>query len=99
MGFLYRIHCHCLLTAGADYTTVTFRITFAAGDTRVSIPVDTIDNDVAELPEDFSALLSNPSEGLAIGAQDTATVTITDDESKQSITRTTKVPFIFPIVS
>ena len=72
-------------TAGLDYVTVARTITFAAGQTQVPIPVATIGNDVAELPEDFSTFLFNPSEGLAIGAQDTATVTIRDDESKQGI--------------
>lgn len=66
--------------AGSDYTTVTMTITFPAGTTELAIPVNTTDDEIAELPEDFTALLSNPSQGLAVGAQDTATVTITDND-------------------
>jgi hypothetical protein len=61
---------------------VTTTLTFAAGQTRVSVPVDTIDDQRAELQEAFRALLFSPSDSLVIGALDTATVTVTDDESK-----------------
>lgn len=71
------------LIAGSDYTTAATTITFPVGVTEITIPVNTTQDQIAELPEDFTALLSNPSEGLAIGAEDTATVTITDDDRTQ----------------
>lgn len=58
------------------------RITFIAGETQASIPVDTTDDEIAELPEDFTALLSNPSEGLAVGANIAASITIRDNDCK-----------------
>ena len=60
---------------------MTLRITFAAGQTQLPIPVDTTSDEIAELPEDFTALLSNPSEGLVVG-RDTATVTILESEGE-----------------
>lgn len=72
-------------TAGSDYIAEVRAITFVAGQTQVLIPVATINDDRAEQSEDLVALLSNPSEGLTIGARSRATVTITDDESENTI--------------
>jgi hypothetical protein len=71
-----------LIAAGLDYIAVTMTLNFAAEQTRVSVPVDTIDDQTAELQEGFTALLSNPSEGLALGQQDTGTVIILEDEGE-----------------
>jgi hypothetical protein len=47
--------------------------------------VDTTEDVIAEQPEDFTASLTNPSEGLALGTDDTATVTIDDDDSESEL--------------
>jgi hypothetical protein len=45
--------------------------------------MSTVDDDTAgEQLEDFTALLSNASEGLTVGAQDTARIDIMDDEGE-----------------
>lgn len=59
---------------------MTSTITFSAGITEFAITVSTLDDDNLEQEESFTALLSSPSEGLVIGAQDTARVTILDNE-------------------
>ncbi len=46
------------------------------------IPVETIGDATVESIEMFGAVLSNPSTGLVVGADDTASVTITDDLGK-----------------
>ncbi len=58
------------------------RITFTPGETQCSILVDILQDDIAELQEDFIAVLSNASEGLIVGSQNTATATIADDDCK-----------------
>jgi hypothetical protein len=68
-------------TPYADYTPVSGTLTFASGVlTRTfSIPIkmDTL----VEGPETIGLLLSNATGGASVGAQGTATVTITDDDS------------------
>ena len=46
----------------------------------MSIPVDTLDDDSLEQPERFIVRLSNPSEGLDVGDQNTAEVNLLDNE-------------------
>ena len=74
--------CKNSRTAGFDYTSITSTITFFAGQREASITVFTLEDTTAEQLEDFSALLSNPSEGLDIGARDTATINIMDNEGQ-----------------
>ena len=57
-------------------------ITFPAGMTEAFIPVDTLGDQISEPQESFQAVLTNPSAGLTVGAADTATVNITDDDSE-----------------
>ena len=65
-----------------DYTSVTMTITFPAGTTEFTIPVLTALDEVADMGERFTATLTNPSEGLAVGTDDTATINIIDDTGK-----------------
>ena len=68
-------------TASGDYSAFTaMTITFPAGQTSVMIPVDTTEDEIAELLEQFTATLSNPSEGLIVGDDDVATIEIGDDD-------------------
>ena len=60
-------------------TTITFE-TGESGESEVLVPVDTIDDAIAELQESFEAILSDPTGGLMIGAQSIATINILDDE-------------------
>ena len=46
----------------------------------LSVPI--VDDDVNELPESFTAMLSNPSQGAELGPATTATINIADDDRK-----------------
>ena len=61
-------------------------VTILAGETEATIVVATIDDNIAEQLENFSALLSGPSEGLSIGTQSTATINISDNGMQLSLT-------------
>ena len=69
-----------MLSDGSDYIAVSNTITFATGQREIVIPVTTTENSIAEQLEFFTAVLSNPSEGLTVGDQDTAIITVEDDE-------------------
>ena len=79
-------------TAPGDYTTFTaMTFTFPAGQTSITIPVDTTEDGVSELLEQFTATLSNPSEGLTVGDDDVATIEIEDDDRKYNWLRSTSL--------
>ncbi len=65
---------------GLDYSTTTTVLTFPSGVTQVSQTVATTTDNFADSGEMFTAILSNPSNGLALGAATTATATILDGE-------------------
>ena len=73
-------HHLCTLNpvASQDYTVVTRTLSFGPGDTSVTVAVTTLTDPLAEDSENFTAVISNPSMGGAIGTADTATVTIND---------------------
>ena len=64
---------------------MTRTITFPAGTTTQPVRVNTLDDDISELTENFGAQLSNPNgAGLAfsLGSQATATADIRDNDRK-----------------
>lgn len=69
---------------GDDFTLESTVINFPQGQTTASVSVAATDDVIAELVETFEVVLSNPSPGLAIGADNTASVTITDNNSAYS---------------
>ena len=56
-------------------------VTFSAGQSRASVSVPIIDDDVVEMTEMFTGSLSAVTESVIIGA-DTADVTIINDDSE-----------------
>jgi uncharacterized protein (TIGR03118 family) len=80
--------CTLLLTGKAsercDYLTVVGRLKFAAGEASKSFPVFLIDDVHVEGNEVLNLTLSNPSAGSSLGAQSTATLTITDNDTSVS---------------
>ncbi|MDQ6808019.1 MAG: hypothetical protein M3Z64_01115 [Verrucomicrobiota bacterium] len=66
--------------AGSDYTAVSGTLSFAPGETQKTFSVPITDDAAVEGNEMFSALLSNPSAGAAVGNQNSAVVTIVDND-------------------
>ena len=63
-----------------DYINTLGTLTFAAGETFKTFSVPLVDDGYAEGNESFTISLSNPS-GAALGSPNTATVTVTDNET------------------
>ncbi len=63
-----------------DYENTQGTMNFAAGETSKSFSVAIVDDSYAEGNETFTIGLNNPA-GATLGAQSTATVTITDNDS------------------
>ena len=70
-----------LSKAGEDFTSVAMMVTFSAGETRASVSVQIIDDDVVEMTEVFTGSLSAVTESVMIET-DTADVTIINDDSE-----------------
>jgi hypothetical protein len=78
-------------TATTDYTTTTGTITFAVGEDTKTIAVGpvtapapwikVVNDTTIESPETFTVTLSAPTNGMVLGANKVATVTITSDDS------------------
>ena len=74
--------------SGGDDDYVSFRIAvnFTAGVNAVSFPVEIIEDDVAECPEEFFLDLEIPPAAVAMdvmkGSPDSATIIITDEDSE-----------------
>jgi Ca2+-binding RTX toxin-like protein len=69
-------------TAGNDYTSVNTTISFADGDTTaktINVPIS--DDTLVESNETVRLTLSNPTGGATLGTQNTATLTIINDDT------------------
>ena len=75
--------CLSLSLLAGDYTVVRMTLTFPAGTTRMPVTIRTLDDNVGEPSEMFTAVLSSPGSGLVLGPQDTATITIPENDSKK----------------
>lgn len=74
-------------TAGSDFTLVSGTLTWADGDSSdkiITIPL--IDDGMHEPDETVSLLLTNPSPGAQIGAQQTSTLILIDDDPAPTLT-------------
>ena len=63
-----------------DYLKILGTLTFAVGETSKTLSIPISDDGFAEGPENFNIALSNPV-GAILGAQSTAVLTITDNET------------------
>ncbi|MBW4464216.1 MAG: DUF4394 domain-containing protein [Pegethrix bostrychoides GSE-TBD4-15B] len=66
-----------------DYSGLPLSVTFADGQTSATASLAIIDDNLLEGDETLILGLSNPSNGGVLAAQDTATLTITDNEQRQ----------------
>ncbi|MGB5517813.1 MAG: Calx-beta domain-containing protein [Gammaproteobacteria bacterium] len=67
-------------TAGSDYLSVSGSLTFAAGVTSQTFTIPIIDDGDYEGDEILNLALSNPTGGATLGSQETAVLTIAEDE-------------------
>ena len=69
---------------GLDFQFGGYQATFQAEETTASVSIPITDDTIAELTEDFSAVLTVPttatSQGITKGAADTATIDIVDND-------------------
>ena len=68
----------------SDYSTSVGTLRFAAGETSKTFVVFIVDDNYVEGNEFFAVTLSSP-QGVKLGAQSTASVTITDNDFVQSL--------------
>ncbi|XP_053330924.1 adhesion G-protein coupled receptor V1 [Spea bombifrons] len=61
---------------GMDFNATSMVLTFAEGEKYKYIDININDDDIPEGDESFQLILANPSHGLELGANTTATVTI-----------------------
>ena len=69
-------------TAGADYTAASGTLAWGDGDASdKTFAVTILDDAFVETNETINLALSNPTGGAVLGTQDTAVLTITDDDA------------------
>lgn len=70
-------------SARCDYSTSLDKLSFAAGEATKTLSIPILDDSHVEGDETLTVTLSNPT-GAAFGAQSTATLTITDNDTAAS---------------
>ncbi|MFM7438449.1 MAG: Calx-beta domain-containing protein, partial [Snowella sp.] len=75
--------------SGSDYTATSGTLSFAAGNTLMSVWVPILGDTTVEGDETFSVVLSSPSTGATLSSQSTGTVTILNDDSASGSTNLT----------
>ncbi|HEX8459288.1 MAG TPA: FG-GAP-like repeat-containing protein [Pyrinomonadaceae bacterium] len=78
--------------ARCDFATTVGRLDFAAGELQKTINIPLIDDGHKEAAETFQVVLSNPS-GAGLGANSTATVTISDNDAAGAANPIFTTPF------
>lgn len=68
-------------TTGSDYTAPAATVSFADGVTSAIVPVSITADQIDELNETVTFSISNPTNGAALGAQSSTTLTIVDDDT------------------
>jgi hypothetical protein len=67
-------------TAGKDYNSTPITVNFASGETEKTLAIPIFDDTLVENPETINITLTNPTGGATLGAQNTATLTILDND-------------------
>jgi len=71
-------------TAPDDYDNSTIEVNFADGETEKTVNIPIADDTDTEGDETINLALSDPTGGATIGTQDTAVLTVVDDEVQSS---------------
>ncbi|TRT82442.1 MAG: aggregation factor core protein MAFp3, isoform C, partial [Microcystis aeruginosa Ma_AC_P_19900807_S299] len=67
--------------AGDDYTNTPITVTFANGQTSKTVTIPITDDSIYELTETVNLTISNPTGGATLGTQQTATLSIIDNDA------------------
>lgn len=67
-------------TSTADYDNTPINVRFADGETTKNVVIPIIDDTLVESNETINLALTNPTGGATIGAQNTATLTVVEDD-------------------
>jgi predicted secreted protein len=68
-------------TSSEDYTPGPYEVVFPPGVTKVTVTINITRDDDCECDEEFTAQLLSPSGDVGIGVNDTASITIVDDDA------------------
>ncbi len=74
-------------TAGSDYTARSGTLSFSSGSSAKTIIIPLLNDTADEADETFTITLSNPSEGVQLGENETITVTIQDNDPAPRVVR------------
>ncbi|XP_069137444.1 adhesion G-protein coupled receptor V1-like isoform X2 [Argopecten irradians] len=72
-------------TQGTDYRIIPQELFFAKGESNKMIILEILDDDIPEPDETFEVILSNPTNGLQMGNESRATVTIMGNDGSSGI--------------
>jgi RHS repeat-associated protein len=67
-------------TAPADYNNTPIAVNFADGETTKTVVIPIVNDTLLESTETLNLVLSNPTGGATLGTQNTATLTVVDDD-------------------
>ena len=74
-----------LLSGDADFQEGGYQVTFLAGQTTATVTIPINDDDICEVTEDFSAVLTIPTDASSLGVNkgmdDTASINIEDNDA------------------
>ena len=82
--------CLLYISVSVDYSTVISEVTFQPGETRITVPVPIIDDDIFEDVEIFRAHLTTTDDNVNI-SDSMATVSIVDNDGEAYIILTCAV--------
>ncbi|MFM6339292.1 MAG: Calx-beta domain-containing protein, partial [Dolichospermum sp.] len=71
--------------APSDYTNTPITVTFANGETSKTVTIPIVDDSIYEPTETVNLTLSNPTGGATLGTQQTAILTIIDNDAVSGV--------------